>query len=61
MTKAKHTIEIVVDEDDVEELANDFRKLYWNHRIYLYSYKSKTEKIPIPELSLRSGESVSSL
>ena len=47
MTRAKHTIEIVVDEDDVEELANDFRKLYWNHRIVLHSYRSKTERIPV--------------
>ena len=61
MSKVKHTIEIIVDEDDVEELANDFRKLYWNHRVVLHSYKSKTEKIPKSELPLRSGESESSL
>lgn len=47
MTKAKHTIVIVVDEADVEELANDFRKLYWNHRIILHSYKSYTKNIPV--------------
>ena len=45
MTKVKHTIEIIVDEADVEELANDFRRLYWNHRIVVHSYKSKTEEI----------------
>lgn len=50
--KVKHTIKIIVDEADVEELANDFRKLYWNHRIVLHSYKSKTEKIPDSELPL---------
>ena len=47
MTKVKHTIEIIVDEEDVEEIANDFRKLYWNHRIGVYSYKSRTKKIPV--------------
>jgi len=47
MSKVKHTIEIIVDEADVEELANDFRRLYWNHRIVLHSYKSKTKKIPV--------------
>lgn len=47
MTKAKHTIEIIVDEGDVEEIANDFQKLYWNHRISVYSYKSRTKKIPV--------------
>ena len=61
MTKAKHTIEIIVDEGDVEEIANDFRKLYWNHRIVLHSYKSRTEELPDSELSLRSAESASSL
>jgi phage-related protein len=59
--RVKHTIEIIVDEADVDELANDFRKLYWNHRIVLHSYKSKTEKIPDSELPLRSAESESSL
>ena len=47
MIKVKHTIELIVDEDDVEEVANDFRKLYWNHRIVLHSYKSRTKKIPV--------------
>ena len=47
MTKVKHTIEIIVDEDDVEEIANDFRKLYWNHRIGIHNYKSRTKKIPV--------------
>ena len=61
MTKVLLTIEIVVDADEAEELANDFRKLYWNHRIVLHSYKSKIGKIPESELPLRSGESESSL
>lgn len=47
MRKAKLIIEIIVDEDDAEELAYDFRKLYWSHRVFLYSYKSKTEIIPV--------------
>lgn len=47
MSKAKLVIEIVVDEEDAEELAYDFRKLYWNHRVFLYSYKSKIERIPV--------------
>ena len=59
--KAKLTIEIIVDADEAEELANDFRRFYWNHRIVLHSYKSRTEKLPDSELPLRSGESVSSL
>ena len=47
MSKAKLVIKIVVDEDDAEELANDFRKMYWNHRIVLHSYKSNIERIPV--------------
>ena len=47
MRKAKLIIEIIVDEDDAEELAYDFRKMYWSHRVFLYSYKSKTEIIPV--------------
>ena len=61
MTKVKHTIEIIVDEGDIEEIANDFRKLYWNHRIVLHSYRSRTKKVPDSKLPLRSGESESSL
>lgn len=61
MTKVKHTINIIVDKDDVEEIANDFRKLYWNHRIVLHSYKSITEELPDSKLPLRSAESESSL
>jgi len=45
--KVKHTIEIIVDEADVEELANDFRRLYWNHRIGIHSYKSRSKRIPV--------------
>lgn len=47
MTKAKLIIEIVVDADKAEELASDFQKLYWNHRISMYGFKSKTENIPV--------------
>ena len=61
MNRSKLTIEMVVDADEAEELANDFRRFYWNHRIVLYSYKSRTEELPDSELPLRSGESESSL
>ena len=45
--KAKLTIEIIVDANETEELANDFRKLYWNHRIVVHSYKSSIEEMPV--------------
>lgn len=41
------TVEVTVDEDEAEEVANDFRKMYWNHRAGMHSYKSKTKRIPV--------------
>jgi len=61
MSKVKLIIEIIVDGTDVEIVAYDFRKIFWNHTVGMHSYKSKTEKIPKSELPLRSGESESSL
>ena len=45
MAKVILKIEIVLDEDDAEEVCGDVRKLYWGHRVSMYSYKSKTEEI----------------
>ena len=45
MAKVILKIEIVVDEGDAEEVCGDVRKLYWSHRVSMYNYKSKTEKI----------------
>lgn len=46
MAKVVLKIEIVADEIDIEEIASDIQKLYWSHRIGMYSYKSKVEETP---------------